>query len=215
MKNLYTSMLIACICTPAVMLAQANVTTPNVNAPGTPTEVQPQNDEPVSTLKGQLVRVGDANKYKYSYKKMNVSTNPFGWLVGSYGVAASYALNANVAVTLDFKLRQDYLSVDGTDGFNVQLSAPLYFRKAFDDFYIEPGFSFIKLDVGEEDLNLYGPSVLVGKHWMFDSGLNISAAIGIGRNFSGNSDDEDSDELGDFFEFYPAGYFRVGYAFDI
>lgn len=35
----------------------------------------PQN---ISQINGQLVEVGNHNKYDYSYKKFNIGTNPFG-----------------------------------------------------------------------------------------------------------------------------------------
>ena len=54
-----------------------------------------------------------------------------------------------------------------------------------------------------------GPQVLVGWHWSWDSGLNVAAAFGAGRNIAAedNSEDFDSDEI------FANGYLRFGYQF--
>jgi hypothetical protein len=50
-----------------------------------------------------------------------------------------------------------------------------------------------------------GPEMLFGWQWMFDSGLNVSTALGAARKIGGSSSASDDP--------VPAGYFRIGYAF--
>jgi hypothetical protein len=51
--------------------------------------------------------------------------------------------------------------------------------------------------------------MLFGWHWTWDSGFNVAAAIGAGRNLNTDASEFDSDDEELFFN----GYFRVGYAF--
>ena len=37
------------------------------------------------------MQVGEHNRYQYDFKRLNASTNPIGWMIGSYGVSLSYA----------------------------------------------------------------------------------------------------------------------------
>jgi len=159
--------------------------------------------ENVSTLNGQLVPVGEQNRYQYSHPEWNVSTNPIGLVLGLYGASVQYAPH-NV-----FSLRADvnyYDPVGGGDasGFEVGLSAPIYFAKMYSGFYLEPGVAYRRFSENSEDFSHVGPQVLVGWHWFWDSGMNVSAAFGVQRNFSEKDDDD---------KVLPNGYLRIGYAF--
>jgi len=171
-------------------------------------EREPVPDEDVSELKGQLVPVGEQERYRYSYPTWNISLNPVGVILGSYGLSASYAPGANVAIRLDLNY-YDPIWDKNTDGFEAGLAVPIYFRKVYSGFMIEPGVvvRYLKENSqfgGRSSVTTTGPQMLVGYHWIWDSGLNMAVAAGVGRNFSKKND---YDEL--FFN----GYFRVGYAF--
>ena len=179
-----------------------------------------------SKIDDQLVKVGQKNEYLYTYPKLNVSVNPFSPLYDRISLSASYALTMHIAIRADLSLHvgeDDYYSDDFFEDANsYTLSAPIYFRKVYSGFYLEPGSHIGEL-YGE---HLLGFQVLAGWHWMWDSGLNVSTALGMGRNVSpdgdcggGYDDYETSSFAGDVVyceqnpDLYPAGYFRVGYAF--
>jgi opacity protein-like surface antigen len=157
----------------------------------------------VSQINGQLVPVGDHNQYRLSFPRWNLSVNPVGWVLGLYGARGSYALHQNVAVAVDVNY---FNAVDGDDhGFEGSLGVPIYFRRAYQGAFLEPGVMFRRVkDAAMAAENEVGPQVLVGWHWMWDSGLNVSAALGAGRNFGSNSDDN---------PLFVNGYLRFGYAF--
>ena len=56
----------------------------------------------------------------------------------------------------------------------------------------------------------FGPQVMFGWHWTFDSGMNAAFAFGAMRNMNRREMDEFGDS-GDTVE--PVGYFRIGYAY--
>lgn len=175
---------------------------PDSPPPGTITE-RPKNNYPgtdnpspenTSTMNGQLVPVGERNQYVYNYPKTNISINPIGVIYGMYGVSASHALNMNVAI------RADLAFFDNDFGSNVSFTAaaPIYFRKVYSGFYLEPG---IKIgSIFHDDFK--GAVVNVGWHWIWDSGFNVSIAGGAARGLSNREE-----------EIVPTGYFRTGFAF--
>ena len=166
-------------------------------------------DPDVSTLNGELVKVGEQNQYRYSYKKFNISTNPVGIIIGSYGISASYSLGANIAVKVDLNYL-DYLQDDYV-GLEYGITAPIYFTKVYTGYYIEPGFNIQSVKIDGDSNTVYGPIVFLGKHWMWDSGLNIAAALGVARNFGAKlADNEDNDDVNKLFG---SAYLRFGYAF--
>ena len=63
-----------------------------------------KDDDKVSTMKGQLVEVGDRNKYHYNAPKFHLDVNPFGLMAGVYSLGASYALTdlANIRADLSY-----------------------------------------------------------------------------------------------------------------
>jgi hypothetical protein len=155
----------------------------------------------LSKIDGQLVPVGDHTAYHYDFfPKVDISVDPIGWLFGSYGVSIGYALGRNVAIRADL----DYFApLNSSDtGVQVGVGLPIYLRRTWLGIFLEPGF--VARTVNNSSDNLIGPQVLIGYHWTFDSGLNISLAAGAGRNMA-------SQYSGD--EIFPAGYIRFGYAF--
>jgi hypothetical protein len=163
-----------------------------------------------STMNGQLVKVGDQNEYQYSFKRWNVSTNPLGMIFGSYGASVAYAPIPHLAVRLD----ANYFNppTDDLSGIEFGLGAPIYFRKMYKGLFLEPGVLYRRVSDGDgNDAQAVGPSVSLGYHWMWDSGLNVAVALGAGRNFIDNeTDDTDFDDLDKVFA---TGYLRFGYAF--
>ena len=154
----------------------------------------------VSQINGQLVPVGVHGEYLYSHPTFNIATNPLTAFAGVYGLAVSYAATPNVAIKID----GTYINIIDSDdeGFEVNLTAPIYFRKVFTGMYIEPGLLVRDFDMEQEDGSTQvGPQVLVGYHFTADNGLNVSVAAGLGRDLGGDK------------EVMPNGYLRVGYAF--
>lgn len=166
--------------------------------------------EDVSQINGQLVAVGDHNRYRDSYRKINISTNPVGMVVGLFGVSASYAVHQNVALRADF----NYYAPVGEDerGVEVGVGLPIYFRKVYSGLFLEPGLMMRQIsdEFSDSDTTQFGPQVLVGKHWYWDSGLNLAVAGGLGRNFNTNDENE---EFAEDEEVFFNGYVRFGYAF--
>jgi hypothetical protein len=149
-----------------------------------------------------------------------VSTNPIGLLFGYYDASVSIAVSDNVAVRGDLSA----WSIDhgNRTGYEIGLSAPIYFRHTHSGPFFEPGLivhgDHSKYDVEyagapcldcmpppSSDHPWIGPEMLFGWQWMFDSGLNIAGAFGAARKLGGASNESDDP--------VPAGYFRIGYAF--
>lgn len=167
-------------------------------------------DKDISSLNGQLVKVGDHNKYRYSYRKFNLATNPFSMIGGTYGISGSYAINSNIALRADFNY-SDGMG-DSLSGIETSLTAPIYFRKVYDDWFIEPGFLLKRTKFeGEKFESATGPIVFLGHHWMFDSGLNFAWGYGFGRNWSYDPKDENEAMINS--QTFGSGYLRFGYAF--
>ena len=63
----------------------------------------PQNEDwnNVSHINGSIVPVGERGAYLKKFKKTNISTNPFGFMYGTYSISASYAVSDNVAIRGD------------------------------------------------------------------------------------------------------------------
>jgi len=167
----------------------------------------------VSHINGQLVPVGEQNEYRKKYRRTNVSTNPLGLITGFYNVSVSYGLNQNIAIRGDV----NYIHPVGSDMdmIEVGLGAPLYLRRTYQGAFIEPGF-IVRQDQSCDECatsSTVGPQILVGWHRTWDSGFNIAAAVGAGRDLDRTESTDaygyvDSDE-----PLFFNGYFRVGYAF--
>ena len=176
--------------------AQADGPPPPPPAPGT-----------VSQINGIPVKVGERNEYVYTYKPWNVSANPIGWIMGIYGVSLSYGFHPNIAIHADLT----YYNVIDSDlqALEVSVGLPLYFRRTYQGIFLEPGL-MVRSPRGEEASSekIFGPQVLVGWHWTWDSGFNVAVASGFGRNLSENSDGTEGDG-----ELFFNGYLRFGYSF--
>ncbi len=205
-----------------VIVTQPAPAAPAATAPAAPATAAPQTEpwENVNHINGQLVPVGQENDYLKKFKKWNVSTNPLGWVLGSYGVSVSYGLNQNIAIRGDV----NYYSPPGQDGsfktsgVELGVGLPLYFRRTYQGLFLEPGiisrtfkdtYSCDGCAVADETTNTtFGPQVLVGWHWTWSSGLNFAIAGGVGRNWSAKDTEFGSDEV------FGNGYMRFGYAFN-
>lgn len=224
MKSL--SVAAALLLAPALAAAQPGPT--DEQAPPPPAvAVQPPQGAPqnvpwseLSHVNGQLVPVGDQNQYfTHALRKTNISVNPIGALFGWYGGGISYAVSDHVAIKGDLEI------FDGEDlkGSELNLTAPLYLRKTYTGLFIEPGVMVRTLqDTSYDDCydcyestpmtvekTAIGPEVMIGYHYMTDSGFNVAAAFGAMRNLNHQKTDAYDDEI----DIQPAGYFRVGYAF--
>ncbi len=171
----------------------------------------------VSHINGSIVPVGERNNYLYKFKRANIQSDPVAWMFGFYQVSGSYALSQNIALSLEVS-GWSYNN-GNTSGYQVAASLPIYLKRVYSGPFIEPGL------VVHSDNNYYsdcydcsyasntqmtrtwtGPEMMIGYSWLFDSGLNMSAAVGASKRLSDNTGESNDDP--DF-----AGYFRVGYAF--
>ncbi|MBK9033822.1 MAG: DUF3575 domain-containing protein [Myxococcales bacterium] len=171
--------------------------------------------EEVNHINGTLVPVGQENDYLKRFRRWNVSTNPIGYMYGSYGVSVSYGLNSNLAIRGDL----NYFDPPGSNsyeatGVDVGVALPIYFRRTYQGLFLEPGIisrTFSERCGGcrsSSDTNTtFGPQVLVGWHWTWSSGLNFAVAAGAGRNWAARDSEYGSDEV------FGNGYMRFGYAF--
>lgn len=185
-------------------------------APTAPATGAPQNEDwnNLSHINGQLVKVGEANEYRKTYKRTIVSTNPLGWMYGSYGLSVSYGLNNNLAIRGDVNYIDGFFG-DDSRGVEIGVGLPIYFRRTYQGLFLEPGFISRQSSYNcsgcagngsdiSDTVSTYGPQMLVGWHWTWDSGLNFALAAGIGRNWASDSD---------YSEPFGNGYMRFGYAF--
>ncbi len=186
-----------------------------VATPAAPAPAQNQDWNNVNHINGQVVKVGESDDYLKSYKRTNISTNPIGWIIGSYGVSVSYGINDHVAIRGDVGFLSNYLD-ENTTGFSVGVGAPLYLKRTYRGPFLEPGFALMTVkrstdgyysgctDCRDSSATVAGPQMLFGWHWTWDSGFNLAVAAGVGRNWSTDSE---------YSQIFPNGYFRVGYAF--
>src|SRR5262249_12326478 len=141
------------------------------------------------------------------------------WILGAYGVSASYGLDDHLAIRGEL----DYIAPPDVHHHTIEadLGVPIYFRPTYQGGFLEP--RLVYRTVSDDDvvyrsgpradgsppgkLTQYGPQVLVGWHWTWDSGLNIAIAAGVGRNL-GYKDGDGADS-----RYIANGYLRFGYAF--
>jgi len=167
----------------------------------------PEPGTQLSEIDGQLVPVGSHSEYYYDSHRLRpwvIGTNPFGLLLGIYSVGVSYASSDNLAIHVDFSLYSAAMDSD-LDGWEGSVNLPIYFRKMYSGFYLEPGLmyrSFSMADIHQAEL---GPQVLLGWHWSWDSGWNVAFAYGLGRNVSASRESETN--------LFVNGYLRVGYQY--
>jgi len=206
-----------------------------ISAPGTTDVVAPaasaapQNESwtNVSHINGSIVPVGERNAYLYDFKKTNIQSNPLAWMFGYYQIAAAHALSGNVALSVEVS---GWNTENGSNtGYQLAATLPIYFKRTFSGPFLEPGL-VINNSTSNDCYDCYtydaagnytttssmttrtwvGPEVMFGWAWMFDSGLNVSAAFGAAKQLSGQQQDQYSSSNSDPI---PVGYFRVGYAF--
>jgi hypothetical protein len=218
----HTDQLVVITPNPPIMINNG----PGTMAPGAPVQAQgpatstngaPQNEpwSEVSHINGTLVKVGEKSDYVLRYRKTNISTNPIGWMFGIYGVSISHAVSQNVAIRGDANI----VNFEGSEGYEIGASLPIYFRRVYSGPFIEPGFimrgdksSYCDSSYGDCSMEtMAGPSMVFGWHWTFDSGLNVAAAFGAARNL--NREPVDEYGYSNEEEVVPSGYFRIGYAF--
>ena len=168
----------------------------------------------LSHINGVPIKVGEHNEYYYEIKRWNVSSNPIGWMLGSYGLSVSYAASAHVAVRGDV----NFYAPVGADqtGYELGIGVPIYFRRTYQGPFLEPGLMVRHFSDNDNDYDYssteMGPQVLAGWHWTWDSGLNIAFAFGAGRNIS-RCDSSCDDYYDERDEPFVNGYMRFGYAF--
>ena len=153
----------------------------------------------VSEINGELVEVGDHNRYDYRYKRFNIGTNPIAAGLGMYSLQGSMALSSVVALRADAAVLNDS-AIGNLTGVDVTASVAVYFKKMYQGLYLEPGLVGRKWKGSK---GYAGVQTLVGYQQMWDSGLNASVAYGAGRKF-GKSGSERT---------LVNGYIRFGYAF--
>lgn len=176
---------------------------PGMVQPGVvPAQPAPQNEDwnNVSHINGTPVPVGERNDYLYKFRRTIISANPIAWMFDVYGVSLSVALSDNIALHGDVTL----YSGDFSDATELSVGVPIYFRRTFQGPFIEPGVLTRSSSDGDDDT---GPQVLLGWHWMYESGWNLAVAFGAGRDVTQDDPDYSSDEP------FPTGYIRVGYGF--
>jgi hypothetical protein len=124
-----------------------------------------ESPDDVSKVDNRMVKVGDRNEYLYSYHKINIGTNLFLLPQEIYSISLSHALNDNVAVRVSgiySDLAKDYSSAS--------IGTPIYFRKMYTGFFVEPGV--------DSKVGVYAAG---GYHWMWDSGFNVFVGAGAAK----------------------------------
>jgi hypothetical protein len=184
--------------------------------PAPPAAPQNENWNNVSHINGSIVPVGERNQYLYAYKKNNLQSNPIAWMFGYYQIAGSHALSENIAASLEVS---GWSTDHGNEsGYQVAPTLQVYFKRTFSGPFLEGGLVIHHDDASGYAYDCYdctsgtssdwvGPEVMFGWAWMFDSGLNMSAAFGAAKRMDSQSSEYSSDDP------VPVGYFRVGYAF--
>ena len=199
---------------------------PPVAAPAVLPNGAPQNEDwsNVSHINGTPIKVGERNDYLYTLKKTNVSANPFGPFFGYYDLGVSKAMSQNIALSGSLAYYEKSTDYDSHSMFQLTVSAPIYFRRTFSGPFLEPGLIYRSSSSSDNYVysgcadctssmsshTWFGPELLFGWHWNFDSGLNIAWAFGLAKHVSDNNTDPyaSSSDTPDV-----NGYFRVGYNF--
>jgi hypothetical protein len=141
------------------------------------------------------------------HRRTNIAANPVGWLVGIHSVSLSHGAGPTVAIRGDVTLyRQVFLPIAGYDAI---LGVPIYLRRLYHGFFIEPSLLVRRWDTGVSGHGprryetTIGPLVSTGWHFMWSSGVNLAAAAGVGV---GVGKDQEIRAIGNF-------TVRLGYAF--
>ncbi len=144
-------------------------------------------------------------------RRFHLAINPIDAAFGIYGVQGSVALSRRVALRSDFSL--DTATDDGSpETLKVTTSIAIYLNRVFDGIYIEPGQMISRTtDASGLIRTTSSLQTLLGYHFMFKDGLNVSIAMGSGFQISKNEDTVEGEEE-ETLE-YLNGYLRIGYAF--
>jgi len=212
----------------ATQAAPASVTQP-IAPPGAaevpPAPAAPQNEawSNVSHINGSIVPVGERNQYLYAFKKNNIQSNPLAWMFGYYQIAGSHALSENIAASLEIS---GWSTNNGNDsGYSIAPTLQVYFKRTYSGPFLEGGLVIhhdsntgsyydcydCSSSTSSMSRDWMGPEVMFGWAWMFDSGLNVSAAFGAAKRMNDSQSTDQYSYSSD--EPEPVGYFRVGYAF--
>jgi hypothetical protein len=201
-------------------------------APPAPPAPQTHDWAQVSNINGQLVPVGEKNSYLYEFKRTIISTDPLGWIIGMYGISGSYAIDDHIAIRGEL----DYISPPSDSGgatetiVEADVGLPIYFRRTYQGAFLEPGLVMRHTETTSpvynsssggytsgtttDSTDAFGPQVLVGWHWTWESGLNIAVAAGVGRNLNYKQTYDQYGYASNSGDPYIAnGYLRFGYAF--
>jgi hypothetical protein len=219
-KTLIAITTLSSILSGGLVLAQTPPASPN--PPAAPTDqsfVEQADPTDLSSINGQLVPVGEHNEYHYSFRRTNISINPLGIIAGIYGISGSYALSQHVAIRGEFDYWKPIDSNNET-GVEVDIGVPLYFRRTYQGLFLEPGVMYRSMTspdyqgIQTTDTTA-GPQALVGWHWSWDSGLNLAAAVGVGRSLNGGSGSSGSIGSSGSSDdgLFANGYVRFGYEF--
>ncbi len=176
-------------------------------------------DQEYNTIKtdGQLIPVGEKNRYRNTYNTWNIWANPFGWFFGNISVGASYAFHQNVKVNIEPYFIYAYYAKPKIVGGGATLSSSIFFNKMYDGFYLEPGARILYLSqdktVGGGTISgiAGGPQLIGGWGWIWDSGFNINAGLGLGYYWGDVGDDVNDTDT--FSGVFPAGNLQFGYTF--
>jgi hypothetical protein len=177
------------------------------------------NDGEYSTIKtdGQLVPVGEKNRYKNSYKTWNVWTNPFGYFMGDFNLGVSYAFHQNFKVNAEPQFIYFFAADPKVVGGGGTLSTSIFFNKVYSGFYLEPGARILYLSqdrlLGGSNVSglAGGPQLIGGWGWTWDSGFTTNIGFGIGY-FWGNVG-RDITDTQSFEGVVPAGNLQFGFSF--
>jgi hypothetical protein len=187
-----------------------------------PAAPPPQTDDwsNVSHINGQIVKVGERGDYLINnHQHTNIAVDPFGPFVGYYDASITHAISQNIAVSGSLAV---WTMENGSHtGYQATGSLPIFFRRTFSGPYLEPGLITRSSSYSDPyacsgcasdstSHSWFGPELLFGWQWTFDSGLNIAMAAGVAKRATDSSSDmTTSSSSGN----EANGYFRVGYAF--
>lgn len=170
-------------------------------------------DDKYSNIEGQVVPVGEKNRYEYDYPKWNIYTNPFSWFWGQMSLGASRAIHQNFTINGSAGFLYGYWGEPNVYGGLFDLSATAWFRKVFSGFYLEPGVALVFATQGgtaDVSATVGGPQLIAGWGWIWDSGFNINLGLGLGYYWGKGDNFQNTSYLDGIF---PTGKLAFGYAF--
>ncbi len=143
-------------------------------------------------------------------RRLAVATDPIGLLSGHYALSATYVATRHFAVRADMQIIEEPWAY-ADSSWRAGISVPIYLDRPLHGPYVEPGLAFAERLTGYayggigslggtsgDGLGGLGgmatftpvplsqrsiePQIFVGWQWLFDSGLNIAAAVGVSRH---------------------------------